>query len=397
MIAHSDTQKPNPEAIKQSGFIMLKLAQFGFRAGFASVDEGPILRTFYFQPTPDSLFSKAFGKEEEIAAMLAVESVRLFRDKGLLGVEVPQTTKQLIRFDQCLHTMFVSAETREMALPLLMGQNPKGEYLYLDLSTQPHALIAGATGSGKSVFISQCLCSMALFRSPAELEIVLVDTKNLDLVLFKSLEHVKETITSIDVLRTKLTELLGEVRSRASLMSGVARNIKEYNALNYGKKLSYKVVIIDELADVLEQDNALLASLDRAERRDIESISSLLKMITQLSRASGIHLIIATQRPSAKMVTGDSKIGFGDIKANLPARICFRLPTMQDSRVVLDENGAEMLLGRGDYLYKAIGVEQPTRAHSAFVGMADIALILEQNAHIRNMYRESKSEETAAP
>jgi len=238
---------------------------------------------------------------------------------------------------------------------------------------------------------------MALFRSPQELEIILVDTKNLDLVLFKSLEHVKETITSIDVLRTKLTELLGEVRSRAVTMSGLARNIREYNALSYGKKLSYKVVIIDELADVLEQDNALLSSLDRADRRDTESISSLLKMITQLSRASGIHLIIATQRPSAKMITGDSKIGFGDIKANLPARICFRLPTMQDSRVVLDENGAELLLGKGDYLYKAIGIDTPQRAHSAFVGMSDIALILEQNQHIRNMYRESKKSEPSAP
>jgi len=393
----TQTNSVTPEAAKQSGFIMLKLAQFGFRAGFASVEEGPILRTFYFQPTPDSLFSKVFGKEEEIAALLAVETVRLFRSKGLLGVEIPQTNRQMIRFDSCLHTMFTSPATRDMALPLLMGQNPRGEYLFLDLATQPHALIAGATGSGKSVFISQCLCSMALFRSPQELEIILVDTKNLDLVLFKSLEHVKETITSIDVLRTKLTELLGEVRSRAVTMSGLARNIREYNALSYGKKLSYKVVIIDELADVLEQDNALLSSLDRADRRDTESISSLLKMITQLSRASGIHLIIATQRPSAKMITGDSKIGFGDIKANLPARICFRLPTMQDSRVVLDENGAELLLGKGDYLYKAIGIDTPQRAHSAFVGMSDIALILEQNQHIRNMYRESKESEVSHP
>ena len=372
----------------QTAHILFKLNQLGFTASFSHLEEGPILRSFFLKPSLEALYAKVLSKEEEIAGALRVESVRLFRSGGLLVCEVPRSDKKLIRFDQCLHEMLSRSDVRStMALPLLMGQSPKGEYLFSDLAAQPHLMIAGATGSGKSIGLSQLICSMALFRNPVELELILVDTKNLDLVLFKSLAHVREVITAVPDLRTKLEDLLAEVRKRNSRMSGFARNIREYNALGFGK-LSYKVLIIDELADVLETDAALRTSMDKTEKANTPSIASLLKLITQLSRASGIHIIFATQRPSAKMVTGDAKIGFGDLKANFLGRICFKLPTMADSRVVLDENGAESLLGRGDYLYKLSGLDTPQRAHSAFVSMDDIALILSQHDSIRNMYKE---------
>jgi DNA segregation ATPase FtsK/SpoIIIE, S-DNA-T family len=366
--------------------IQFKLSQLGFNAAFSRMDEGPILRTFYFEPALDALFSRVTSKEEEIAGALKVDAARLYRNAGLLAVEIPRLDRQLIRFDSCIHEMFSRQDTEQMHLPLLMGQNPKGEYLYADLAAQPHLLIAGATGSGKSVATSELICSMALMRSPKQLEFILVDTKNLDLVLFRDLDHVSEIITDVDALRSKLQDLLREHDRRTALMSGFARNIREWNALGMGEALRSKVLIIDELADVFERDASLRAGFDKDEKAAFPAISALLKRIAQVSRATGIHIICATQRPSVGMVTGDSRIKFGDIKANFPARFCFKLPTMADSRVVLDENGAEMLLGKGDYLYKIAGNDLVQRAHSAFVSMEDIALILSQHAEIRRTY-----------
>lgn len=375
------------ESKLQAGRILMKLSQLGFGASFSRMEEGPILRTFFFQPELDALFSKVLNKEEEIAAVLSVESARLYRAVGLLAVEVPREDRQLIRFDQCIHTMFQRTDVREqMQLPLLMGQNPKGDYLFSDLAIQPHLLIAGTTGSGKSVATSQLICSMALLRSPKELEFTLVDTKNLDLVLFKGLDHIHQIITDIEVLRATLQDLIKEHDRRTSLMSGLARNIKEWNRLNEDNPLIYKVLVIDEMADVFERDAAIRAGMEKEERALFPAISGLLKRIIQVSRATGIHIIAATQRPSAAMITGDSRIKFGDIKANCPARFCFKLPTMADSRVVLDENGAERLLGKGDYLYKVANNDVVQRAHSAFVSMDDIAMILSQHSEIRRMY-----------
>jgi len=369
----------------QAARILFKLSQLGFGASFVRMDEGPILRTFYFQPSLDALFARVINKEEEIAGTLAVESARLFRDAGLIAIEIPRSDRQLIRFDQCLHKMLESQGDGNL-LPVLMGQSPKGDYLIMDLAAQPHLLIAGATGSGKSIFTSQLICSLALFLSPKQLELTLVDTKNLDLVLFKGLEHITEVITDVEILRDRLQLLLAEVRHRTQLMSGIARNLTEWNSMNRDNPLPYKLLIVDELADVMEQDASIRSGMEKEEKTASPAISLLIKQIAQISRAAGVHIIIATQRPSVGMVTGDSRVKFGDIKANFPARICFKLPTMADSRVVLDQNGAEILLGKGDYLYKIAGSDTVNRAHSAFVSMDDIALILSQHEQIRRTY-----------
>jgi len=374
----SETLSQYPPLVqKQVITLTRKMFVLGFGALFNRMVEGPVVRTFYFKPLGEPKFSSILNKEEELAGSLAVESVRIERFLGEVAISVPREDRQTIQFDSCLHKMMTSPLTRGMALPLLMGQSTIGEHLYADLAQQPHLLVSGATNSGKSVYTAQLICSLSLFRTPEELEFVLVDTKNLDLVLFKGLEHVKYVLDNISDLRAALTAMLEDVRLRNQQMSGLVRNIGEWNKLNSDNPMKYRILIIDELADVLDQDAGYLSQIERKMRPP--SIHSLLKTIAQISRAAGVHLILATQRPSVKVLSGD-------IKANFPARVCFKLPSSVDSRVVLDENGAENLLGMGDYLYKIAGSDTVKRAHSAFVSINDIANILAQNENIRRQY-----------
>ena len=364
------------EVQKQVGILTRKMLILGFPAKFTKLIEGPIVRTFYFSPLGDGKFASVLSKSDELAGTLSVESVRVERQLGEIAIAVPREDRQLIEFDKCLHTMLTSNETKEMQLPLLLGQSTDGRYLYADLAAQPHLLIAGTTGAGKSIFTAQVICSLALFRSPEELELILVDTKNLDLVMFRGLEHVKYVLSEIEDIRAMLVMLLQEVRLRNQEMSGVARNIREWNSLS-SRKMQYKILIMDELADVLDQDEAVLRPLKKSERPP--AILDLLQQVAQISRAAGVHLILATQRPSVDILPGR-------IKTNFPARVSFKLPTQADSRVILDENGAESLLGAGDYLYKIAGSDTVKRAHSAFVSTVDIATILAQNEMIRRQY-----------
>jgi S-DNA-T family DNA segregation ATPase FtsK/SpoIIIE len=374
----------SPLVQKQVSVLTRKMLVLGFSALFTRLVEGPVVRTFYFSPVGEPKFSSILNKEEEIAGSLAVESVSIDRALGEISIAVPREDRQTIHFDSCLHTMMTSTETASMALPLLMGQSTTGEHLYADLANQPHLLIAGATNSGKSVFTAQLICSLALFRSPEELEFILVDTKNLDLVLFRGLEHVKYVLSNISDLRASLVQLLEEVRLRNMQMSGLVRNIREWNQMHDNgfadpgeRKMKYKVLIVDELADVFMQDEAEISQIEKAIRPP--SIKFLLQQISQISRAAGVHLILATQRPSVDILPGT-------IKNNFPARVCFKVPARVDSRVVLDADGAQNLLGMGDYLYRVSGTDTVRRAHSAFVSITDIAMLIEQNEQIRRSY-----------
>ena len=384
---HLELLAQYPPLVRQQVSVLTrKMLVLGFSALFTELVEGPIVRTFYFKPVGEPKFSNILNKEEEIAGSLAVESVRIERSLGNVSISVPREDRQTIQFDACLHKMLTSTETANMALPLLMGQSTIGEHLYADLANQPHLLIAGETNSGKSVYTAQLICSLALFRSPEELEFILVDTKNLDLVLFRGLEHVKYVLNNVSDLRASLSQLLEEVRLRNAQMSGLARNIREWNQLQTGASINprnclstmkYKVLIVDELADVFMQDEAELSRIERKLRPP--TIEFLLQQISQISRAAGVHLILATQRPSVDVLPGT-------IKNNFPARVCFKVPASVDSRVVLDTVGAENLLGMGDYLYKIAGSDTVKRAHSAFVSMNDIANIIAQNEQIRRQY-----------
>ena len=363
---------------QQASLLSRRLVMFQFPALFKKCVEGPVVRTYAFTPIGDVRFGNILNKDEELAGALSVESVRIERELGDVVISVPREDRQIIKFDSCLHTMMTSPVTAAMALPLLMGQNKTGEYLYADLATQPHMLVAGATNSGKSVFTAQLICSLALFRGSGELKFILVDTKNLDLVLFKGLAHVSNVLSTIEDIRATLSELLDEIRDRNARMSGIVRNIHEWNAMQVdSQKMKYKIFIMDELADVVDQDEQYLRQFTKRERPT--SILEYLKTIAQISRAAGIHLILATQRPSVDILPGS-------VKTNFPARVSFKLPTRTDSQVILDENGAENLLGAGDYLYKIAGSDTVKRAHSAYISITDIATIIEQNEEIRRQY-----------
>lgn len=362
----------------QAGKISSKLMSLGFASLFTTAIDGPVVRSFTFTPIGDVRFSSILSKGEELAGSLAVESVHIERELGSLVISVPQKHRETIHFDACLHRLLTSTETKSMALPLLMGQSKTGEYLYADLADQPHMLIAGATNSGKSVFTAQLICSLALLRSEEELEFTLVDTKNLDLVLFKTLPHVRHVLSTVEDIRATLTELLEEIRLRNSKMSGRVRNIREWNQLQpESQRMKYKVFIMDELADVVDQDDEELRKYTKRERPT--SILELLKTIAQICRASGVHLILATQRPSVDILPGS-------IKTNFPARIAFKLPTRTDSQVILDDNGAENLLGAGDYLYKIAGSDVVKRAHGSYVSIGMIKTIISQREEIRRQY-----------
>lgn len=372
-----------PEAQLEVIAIIQKMYSLSFIATFQRMEEGPIVRTYYFEPSASSQLSKIIEKSEDIALSLKVESILIARELGNITIAVPRKDRQIIKFDSCLMRLLQSAAVKEMILPILMGQSPKGEDFYIDLQDQPHMLIAGATGSGKSIFTSQIICSLALLHSSNMLKFTLVDTKQLDLVLFKGLPHIKDVIQDIHGLRIKLNQLLDLVRSRTNQMSGLYRNIKEWNkasqsgSLLTNNSMEYHILIIDEFADVLTSDREYLKTLDKNLRP--ASIETLVQSLAQISRAAGVHIIIATQRPSIKVVSGD-------IKTNFPARICFKLPSMADSRVILDENGAEKLLGKGDYLYRTSSSDTVRRAHSAFVSINDIAVIIDQSEMLRRQY-----------
>lgn len=366
-----------PEIQLQILCLIQKMCSLSFIASFKKVEEGPIVRTYYFEPSSSSPLSKILGKEDDLALSLQVEAVMVTRDLGNICVAVPRSDRQLIRFDNALLRLLQSPMVREMTLPILMGQSTTGEEFYLDLAQQPHLLIAGSTNSGKSIFTSQLICSLALLHTPASLRFHLVDTKQLDLTLFSGLPHIGSVIQDIHALRHCLEELLDLVRERTQQMSGLYRNIKEHNLDKNNKPMQFHVLIIDEFADVLDSDREYLSTLNPKMRPN--PIDTLVKRLAQISRAAGVHIVIATQRPSVKVVSGD-------IKTNFPARICFKLPSMQDSRVILDENGAERLLGKGDYLYKTSTSESIKRGHSAFVSVNDIAVIIAQSEALREQY-----------
>ena len=372
-----------PEQQSTITALSLKMGSLSFYAKFTRVETGPIITQYYFKPTPTSQLNKIMSKTEDLALCVGVESLIIQRQLDEISISVPNRIRTTIKFDSCLQWLSTDPSANLAKLPLLMGQTPTGCNFTLDLATQPHILIAGSTGSGKSVFLSQLITSLAVQRSPDELKLILVDTKQLDLTLFSSLDHVTEMVDKIDQLYDVMDGLLLEVRKRTETMKGICRNISEWNMLRMGKQFPYYVLVIDELADVIGQDLEI-AKQEKREKEDISDrrtrISTSLKSLAQISRAVGIHIIAATQRPSIKVIDGD-------VKTNFPTRISFKLPTSVDSRVILDENGAENLLGKGDYLYCTSQSSGPVRGHGSFVTMEDIGLVLSQHEYIRESFR----------
>jgi len=272
--------------------------------------------------------------------------------KGAVGVELPNKAIAQVRLRQLLETKEVKSAVSP--LTLVLGQDVTGAPALADLATMPHLLIAGATGAGKSVMINTLLTSLLYRNSPAQLKLILVDPKRVELNLYKDIPHLlTPVIVEPEKTISALKWAVAEMERRLKLFSEVGkRNINEYNAIKQEESMPYIVVVIDEMSDLMMMAGA--------------EVEALIVRLAQLARAAGIHLILATQRPSVNVITGL-------IKANVPARLAFRVASNVDSRTILDQGGAEKLLGRGDLLFSSAESPKPRRIQGVYIDESEVS------------------------
>ncbi|MEN2992261.1 MAG: DNA translocase FtsK [Bacteroidia bacterium] len=358
------------EAYKEQ--IVRTLQEHGIQLSRISATVGPTVTLYEVVPAPGIRISKIKSLEEDIALSLAALGIRIIAPmpgKGTIGIEVPHANPQVVALAELLATP--AYQQSSARLPLALGKTITGEAFVRDLTQMPHLLIAGATGQGKSVALN-CMILALLFRcTPAEVRLVLIDPKKVEMSVYQGLEghYLAEIpglpepiITDVRFALPALQSLVLEMEMRYELLRELqVRNLVEYNqrclagkAPEGHKPLPYIVVIIDELADLMMTAG--------------KEVEAPICRLAQLARAVGIHLIVATQRPSVNVITGL-------IKANFPVRISFRVASRVDSRVILDMDGAERLIGRGDMLF-AMGTEV-LRLQSGYVSTAEIERVIE--------------------
>ena len=347
-----------------------KLEEFGIEASVESVLPGPVVTRFEIQPAPGTKASKISNIAQDIARSLSVSSVRVvevIEGKSYVGIEIPNTNRKMVRLTEILSSKAFKSSPSNLSLAL--GHDISGNPIVVDLAKMPHLLVAGTTGSGKSVGLNAMLLSLLFKSDPKDVRLILVDPKMLELAVYDGIPHLlTPVITDMTDASNGLRWCVAEMDRRYKLMSMMGvRNLAGFNkkiqdAEKGGKQilnplnedeeeflevLPSIVVVVDEFADMM-----MLVG---------KKVEHLIARIAQKARAAGIHLILATQRPSVDVITGL-------IKANIPTRIGFQVSTKIDSRTILDQGGAEQLLGYGDMLYLPPGVGVPVRVHGAFVG-----------------------------
>ncbi|MDE0422243.1 MAG: DNA translocase FtsK [Gammaproteobacteria bacterium] len=360
------------------------LAEFGVDAQVRSILPGPVVTRFELQPAPGLKVSKITSLVKDLARSLAVISVRVVEvipGKSLVGIEIPNEQREVVRLKEILK----SNEYRDANTPLTLalGKDIAGTPVMADIGRMPHLLVAGTTGSGKSVGINAMLLSMLYKATPDELRLILVDPKMLELSVYDGIPHLlTPVVTDMKDAAQALNWCIAEMERRYQLMAALGvRNITGYNRRieegeSIGKpvldplwpddldeaddpappltRLPFIVVVIDEFADMM-----MIVG---------KKVEQLIARLAQKARAAGIHLVLATQRPSVNVVTGL-------IKANVPARLSFQVSSAVDSRTVLDQGGAEQLLGHGDMLFLPPGTGMPTRVHGAFVSDEEVLAV----------------------
>jgi len=357
----------NDRLFEKGRILQAKCGEFGVLGAVKEIHPGPVVTTYEFKPDAGVKYSKIVGLADDLALALEAESIRIDRvsGKGNVGVEIPNEGRETIYLREILESDTFRRGSGRLTLGL--GKAVNGEVYITDLAAMPHLLIAGSTGTGKSVGLN-CMIASILFRSaPEEVRLILIDPKRLELGVYEEIPHlltpvVTDAKVAANVLKWAVTEMERRIRMLAS--EGV-RNIEQFNNIIRAEKdarddetgeplrpLHYIVIVIDELADLM------MVSSHEVE----ESITRL----AQMARAVGIHLILATQRPSVDVITGL-------IKANFPSRISFRVAARVDSRTILDSIGAEQLLGRGDMLFLPPGSARLIRIHGAYVTEHEIA------------------------
>ena len=368
------SQKMDESELKESArAIELKCAEFEVSGHITQINPGPVVTTFEFKPEAGIKYSRITGLGDDLCLALQAESILIERipGKSTVGIEVPNVRRETIALRDVIESPEFSHTSSKLAIPL--GKDLIGRIRAADLAAMPHLLIAGSTGTGKSVFINSLLMGLLYKSTPDELKLVLVDPKRLELGLYADIPHLfTPVVTDPRVAANVLRNATREMERRLKLLAqrGV-RNIEQYNrTFEKGQSLSlfegqaedehrplpYLVIVIDELADLMMVDtNGVEESITR---------------LAQMARAVGIHLILATQRPSVDVITGL-------IKANFPARISFRVASKVDSRTILDSNGSESLLGKGDMLYLPAGSSRLHRIHGPYVGEKEVEEVCE--------------------
>jgi len=356
------------EDLEQKAQVMEQtLASFRVEATVREINPGPAVTQFALEPGVGVKVRRVTELQNDLALALAVPALRIeapIPGKSRIGIEIPNNTIATVGLREALESSDYAAARAKLPIPL--GRDVNGHYQIGDLAKMPHLLVAGSTGSGKSIFINVIISSLLLNRTPDELRFVMVDPKMVEMSEYNGIPHLLAPVVTdmqkvIGILRWAVTEM--EQRYQLFMRSGV-RNIEAYHKRSKElgphlekppENIPYVVIIIDELADLM------MTAPD-----DIETA---LVRLAQKARATGMHLVLATQRPSVNVITGL-------IKANFPARIAFAVTSQIDSRVILDTPGAERLLGRGDMLYKAADSDKPQRIQGAFVSDKDISAIV---------------------
>ncbi|MBX7254890.1 MAG: DNA translocase FtsK [Candidatus Hydrogenedentes bacterium] len=359
------------ELVRTSAMLEECLQTFGIEAKVTDVTRGPTITRFELEPAPGIKVSRFLSLADDIALALKAHRVRVeapIPGKGRVGIEVPNKDREPVVVRELLESRIFTRS--KGALNLALGKDIAGDVMVADLASMPHLLVAGATGAGKTVCVKTLLASLLYRRTPDELQMMLIDPKMVELSIFNDIPHlITPVVTDPKKAASALNWLIVEMEERYRLFAHLrVRNIEVYNqSVENGeiemvggegqeeengesvaaiRKLPYIVCVIDELADLM--------MLARAEVEDA------IARLAQLARAVGIHLIIATQRPSVDVLTGV-------IKANFPCRVSFQVSSRVDSRCILDEIGAERLIGKGDMLYLPAGQSKPTRIQGAFV------------------------------
>ncbi len=347
---------------------------------------GPVITRYEFKPAPGVKVNQIVNLADDLALALRAQRVRIVAPvpgKAAVGIEVPNLEAEDVLIREILQSQAFTVT--DACLPLALGKDISGNPFVVDLATMPHLLIAGATGSGKSVCINAIITSLLFRLHPSELRFLFVDPKMLELSVYQGIPHLEKNVVSRPRAAERiLEECVREMEERYRMLAGAGvRNVGDYNdRVGDEEKLPYLVMVVDELADLMMSASA-------------NKIETLVTRLAQMARAVGIHLILATQRPSVDVITGL-------IKANFSSRIAFQVASKVDSRTIIDTNGAEKLLGRGDMLFLSPGTHTPIRLHGAFISSAETERLVE---HLKSQvvdvdkidtFEEGKAEQRAS-
>lgn len=377
----------NEKNIAQENALKLTsvLRQFGVKTTVENVAIGPSITKYELKLEVGTRVNKILQLQDDIKLALATADIRIeapIPGKPFVGIEVPNLKSSVVAFKDVYQSAFQRVDVEKNKLGVVLGKDISGKPIIAQLDKMPHLLIAGATGSGKSVCINTIITSLLMRAHPDEVKLILVDPKKVELSIYNGIPHLlSPVVTDPKKAAGVLREVVSEMERRYDVFASVnARNIQSYNdyAKEYNKQaedndkkeiLPYQVIILDEVADLM-----MVAS---------KEVEDCIMRISQMARAAGIHLIVATQRPSTDIITGV-------IKANIPSRIAFAVSSSIDSRTILDTSGAEKLLGKGDMLFSPMGSSSPVRVQGAYVSDEEVADIVHFVSQQREAIYEDK-------